>query len=89
MSNWFVYIVECSDKSLYTGITVDIDRRLSEHNNDNKKGAKYTKTRRPVILKTYWIFNNRKDAAKEEYRIKHLSRLEKLNIISINITNEN
>jgi putative endonuclease len=81
---WFVYIVECSDNSLYTGITTDVDRRVYEHNNDNKKGARYTKARRPVSLKTYFEFENKKDAAKEEYRIKQLTRIEKLNIISTN-----
>lgn len=52
MKLWYVYIAECSDKSLYTGITTDIDRRISEHNNSNK-GAKYTKSRQPVELVYY------------------------------------
>ena len=46
---WFVYILKCSDNTLYTGITTDIERRIKEHNSSNK-GAKYTKTRRPVKL---------------------------------------
>ena len=47
--NWSVYIVRCADDSLYTGITIDLERRLHEHNNA-KNGAKYTRPRRPVTL---------------------------------------
>ena len=47
--NYFVYILECADKSLYVGCTNDLDRRLDQHNN-LKSGAHYTKTRRPVVL---------------------------------------
>ena len=48
MEVWFIYIVKCSDKTLYTGITKNIEKRINEHN--NKKGAKYTKPRTPVSL---------------------------------------
>ncbi len=73
---WWVYIVECNDGSLYTGITVNVENRISVHNSG--KGAKYTKTRRPVNLRVSWLFENRSAAAKEEWRIKQLSRAEKL-----------
>ena len=73
---WYVYIVECIDKSLYTGITTDVERRVNEHNN-RKSGAKYTKTRRPVRLVAYFDAESRSDASKEEYRIKQLTRAEK------------
>ncbi len=77
---WFLYIVECVDSSLYTGITTDIKRRLHEHNN-TKKGAKYTRSRRPVFL-VYWVdFQDRSSALKAENRFKKLSRKEKLSII--------
>lgn len=77
---WFVYIVRCSDNTLYTGITNDIDKRIETHNKG--KGAKYTKNRTPVILENYWDFNNKSLASKEEYRIKQLSRVEKLKLIN-------
>ena len=77
---WYVYVVECSDGSLYTGITVDIERRVKEHNS-SKKGAKYTKSRRPVHLVYSETLECRSSASKRESVIKKLSRLEKLNLI--------
>ena len=79
---WYVYIVECSDKTLYTGITTDINRRLSQHNSG--KGAKYTRNRRPVTLKALFEFENRSSASKEEYRIKQLPRFEKMKLYENN-----
>jgi len=76
---WFVYIVECSDGSLYTGITTDVNKRIETHNKG--KGAKYTKTRLPVHLRVYFNSENRSTASKEEYRIKKLTRKEKLSLI--------
>jgi putative endonuclease len=76
---WYIYIVECSDGTLYTGITTDINRRLLEHNSG--RGAKYTTNRRPVVLRASFEAKNRSEASKEEYRIKKLSRLEKLKLI--------
>lgn len=77
---WYVYILECSDGTLYTGITTDLDKRLKTHNNG--KGAKYTKTRLPVVLKASFEAENRSSASKEEYRIKQLTRKEKLELIN-------
>lgn len=77
---YYLYILQCADDSLYTGITVDVDRRLSEHN-DSKLGAKYTKARRPVMLVYTKEFVDRSTASKEENRIKQLSRAEKLELI--------
>lgn len=77
---YHIYILECSDKTFYTGITVDIERRIWEHNN-SEKGAKYTKARRPVKLVFSKKFKNRSLASKEEYRIKKLSREEKKKLI--------
>jgi putative endonuclease len=80
MKKWYVYIVECEkDGTLYTGITTDINRRLLEHNSG--RGAKYTANRRPVVLRALFEAKNRSEASKEEYRIKKLSRLEKLKLI--------
>ena len=80
---WFMYVVKCSDNSFYTGITTDITRRLYEHNTTSK-GAKYTRSRRPVEL-IYWIdFKDRSTAAKAEARFKKLSRKEKEVILDLN-----
>jgi putative endonuclease len=78
---WHVYILQCADKTLYTGITVDLARRLEEHNS-SKLGAKYTRARRPVKIVYSKKFRNRSMAAKAESRIKNLSREEKLKIIT-------
>lgn len=77
---WYVYILECSDGTLYTGITTDLDKRLKTHNNG--KGAKYTKARLPVVLKASFEAKDRSTASKEEYRIKQLTRKEKLKLIN-------
>jgi putative endonuclease len=74
---WHVYILSCSDDTLYTGITNDLERRIEEHNS-SKLGAKYTRGRRPVTLVYSKEMGSRSDALKEEYRIKQLSREEKL-----------
>ena len=79
--SWNVYVVECADGSLYTGITTDLNRRLAEHNSG--KGAKYTKTRRPVHLRAFWQFPDRSSASKEEARIKKLSRPNKILLITL------
>ena len=50
MKNWWVYIIQCRNKSLYTGITTDVKRRLDEHQNDDKKASKYCARLRPLKL---------------------------------------
>jgi putative endonuclease len=77
---YYVYILECCDKTLYAGITVDLERRIKEHNS-SKLGAKYTGARRPVALVYAKKFRNRSKASKEEARIKKLTKIEKLEII--------
>ena len=77
---WYVYIVECADGTLYTGITTDLNKRIKTHNEG--KGAKYTKTRLPVVLRAYFELENRSLASKEEYRIKQLTKKQKLILIS-------
>jgi len=76
---YFLYILQCADDTLYTGITTDLDRRIKEHNN-SKLGAKYTKIRRPVKLVYSQQFTDRSEASKEESRIKKLSRQQKLSL---------
>jgi len=78
--SYFVYILECSDKSLYTGITIDINKRLKEHNTSDK-GAKYTKARRPVKLVYFEKSPTRSSASKREYEIKKMSRIKKIQLI--------
>lgn len=80
MTKWFVYIVKCSDGTLYTGITTDVNKRINTHNSG--KGAKYTKTRLPVVLLISFEAGNKSEASKEEYRIKQLTKEEKLNLIN-------
>lgn len=76
----YTYILECSDNSLYTGWTTDIDKRLECHNSG--KGAKYTRGRRPVVVKYFETFDTRSEAMKRECEIKKLSREKKLKLIS-------
>lgn len=78
---YHLYILECTDKTLYTGITVDLERRVKEHNS-SKLGSKYTRARRPVKLAYSKKFKNRSLASKAESKIKKLSREEKTKLIS-------
>ena len=77
---WHVYIIECSDGSLYTGITNDLDKRITAHNDG--WGAKYTKSRRPVRLRYSEPAADRKNASQREYAIKSLSRVKKMQLIT-------
>ncbi len=78
--SYILYILQCADGTLYTGITTDMDRRLTEHNS-SLLGAKYTRARRPVTLVYSRSFSNRSQASVEESRVKKLSRAEKLAMI--------
>jgi putative endonuclease len=77
---WRVYLLRCSDNSLYCGATTDVERRLNEHNQG--QGARYTRSRLPVSL--VWSSGEltKSDAFKEEYRIKRLSKAMKEGIIN-------
>lgn len=82
--SYFVYILKCADDTLYTGIATDIDRRLNEHNT-SEKGAKYTRSRRPVSLVYSEAFPDRSSASRREYQIKKkMSRAQKLQLINEN-----
>ena len=76
----YTYVVTCRDGSLYTGWTNDLEKRIKAHNEG--KGAKYTKSRRPVVLTYYEEYESREAAMKREYEIKHLSRQKKLKLIN-------
>lgn len=70
-------MVRCRDNTLYTGITTDVMRRVHEHNHDDKKGAKYTKARRPVELVYKKLCKDRSGAATAESTLRKLSKAEK------------
>ncbi|MDO8620141.1 MAG: GIY-YIG nuclease family protein [bacterium] len=76
-----LYILQCADKTLYTGITVEMTRRLSEHNS-SARGAKYTRARRPVALRYTKLFKNRSLASRAEARVKKMTRKEKLRLLN-------
>lgn len=81
MSLYSVYVVECRDGSLYTGIAIDIERRLAEHES-GRRGAKYLRNRAPLVLKFSSVVGDRGTALRVEARIKRLSRNAKLDLIS-------
>lgn len=86
-SAWFMYVVECADDTLYTGITTDPDRRVHEHNN-TRAGARYTRARRPVELVGMWRYDSRSEASKAEYAFKQLARDEKLARLAVFLVSE-
>ncbi len=75
----YVYILKCSDNTLYTGYTVDIDKRIISHNKGI--GAKYTRGRLPVKLVYKEKYNSKSEALKREYSIKQMTRAKKLKMI--------
>ena len=78
-NEWYVYIILCSDTSLYTGISTDVDRRFTEHS--NHKGAKYFRARSPKEIVYVENGHTRSTASQREVAIKNLSRQEKLSLI--------
>ena len=79
MKPWYLYVVLCSDSSLYTGITTSIQRRLHEHNTG--RGAKYTRGRGPVVLVHVRQYKNRSEASTAEAKFKKFRRKKKIQII--------
>ncbi|MCG2714492.1 MAG: GIY-YIG nuclease family protein [Candidatus Omnitrophica bacterium] len=77
--SWYVYIIECKDTWLYTGITKDLERRVKEHNSSN--GCRFTRCRAPVKLMYNEKVRTRSIALKREAAIKRLSRKKKLELI--------
>ena len=80
VKNWFVYIVRCSDNSLYTGISTDVDARVAQHNKG--KGAKYTRSRVPVELVYTENLSEKGDALRREIEIKRLSPQNKRKLVA-------
>ncbi len=82
MTFWWVYMIQCRNKSLYTGISTDVERRFNEHQNNDKKASKYCSGLRPLKLVYKSLpFKNKSEVSKEEYRIKQMSHKEKLEYI--------
>ena len=77
---WRVYLVRCADNSLYCGITNDLDSRLKDHNSG--QGAKYTRSRRPVVLAGVSPKMTKSEALKLEYRVKQLPADKKISKLS-------
>ncbi|MCB1757013.1 MAG: GIY-YIG nuclease family protein [Gammaproteobacteria bacterium] len=79
-TSWTVYILRCADNTLYTGVTLDIERRLHEHNHDDRLAARYTRSRRPLTLIYSESAVNRSEALRRERMIKSMARIEKLKL---------
>ena len=79
MASWYVYLLRCSDSSLYCGATTDLERRLQEHNEGT--GSRYTRSRLPVRLVWSSEILSKSEAYREEYRIKRLSKSEKEKLV--------
>ena len=77
---YYLYIIRCADDTLYTGIAKNLTKRIEEHNT-SPKGAKYTRTRRPVTLVYSEEHEDRSTASKREYVVKKMSRVKKLGLI--------
>lgn len=78
--SWYLYILECRDGTLYTGITDDVERRLAQHNAG--KGAKYTRGRGPLKLVYQENCGGHSEASKREYAVHRMTRQEKLKLIN-------
>jgi putative endonuclease len=76
---WHLYLLECADGSLYTGVTTDVERRLAEHNSG--KGARYTRSRLPVIMVASRAVGSRSQALRAEFAIKQLEREQKIEAV--------
>lgn len=81
---YYTYIIRCEDNSLYTGITTDPKRRFYEHKDKTKKCAKYTLRHNVKSMEALWQTENRINASKLEYRIKHLNKVQKEELIKDN-----
>ncbi|MDH5407081.1 MAG: GIY-YIG nuclease family protein [Gammaproteobacteria bacterium] len=79
---WYVYILRCADNSLYAGVTTEPQRRLQEHNVDNKLGARYTRARRPVEMVYQEECGSRSEACQRESEIKKMTRTAKEQLVS-------
>lgn len=81
---YYIYIIKCEGDLLYTGITNDIDRRMDEHFGRTTKCAKFTRSHKALSLEALWSCGDRSLASKLEYRIKQLTKAQKLRLIADN-----
>lgn len=79
---YYIYLLRCEGNTIYTGITTDVKRRFAEHCDDKAKGAKYTKSHKPIKIEAAWKVDTKAEALKLEYRIKRLKKSEKERLIS-------
>ncbi|CDY75944.1 COG2827: putative endonuclease containing a URI domain [Caballeronia glathei] len=77
---WFLYLIECADGSIYTGIATDVAARFDKHSTG--KGARYTRSRKPVRVLASFELAGRSEASRAEYRVKRLSAAEKRALIA-------
>jgi len=83
---WYLYVAKCSDNSLYCGITKDVQSRIESHNKG--KGAKYTRSRRPIVLDDFCkVSESRSDALKVEHAFKRLRKKQKIEILNNGLAN--
>lgn len=87
--SYYIYILRCTDNSLYTGITTDVKRRFEEHISGRYQGAKYTRSRKPVSIEALWQCCTRSDASKLECALKKLTKAQKEKLICENEFFEN
>jgi len=78
---YYIYMLRCEDNSIYTGITTNLEKRMQEHFTKDEKCAKYTKKHTAIRLERAWKSENRVFASKLEYWIKHLSKVQKEELI--------
>jgi putative endonuclease len=83
-SPWYLYLVQCANSHLYTGITKDVARRFSEHQQGGIKAAKFLKGKGPLTLVYQELVGSQSQALKRELKIKKLSRAQKLHLINAN-----
>lgn len=79
-STYITYILQCADDTYYVGKTIDLKKRLRQHNGEIKGGAKYTRGRRPVSIYYTEVFTTHKESARREGELKTFTHLEKVNI---------
>ena len=80
--SWYVYIVECADGTLYTGIATDPVRRMREHLSGAAPGARYTRSHPPIRLAGLWETDSRSSASKAEWQLKQVARQEKERLLA-------
>ncbi|GAX61958.1 endonuclease [Candidatus Scalindua japonica] len=77
MNNWFLYLIRCKNGSLYTGITIDVERRFEEHERNDKKGSKYLRGKAPLKLVLKKRVGDKSSALKVEAKVKKLPKIKK------------